>query len=134
MSASYIRELVRQWAQQAAVAQAVPFYDTINKSEDPSDSIWFTVEFNSLSHEGHFCEKNYFEQGYIDVVFISEPGTGDLPAVQAAEKVVPMIMGFSDPNDRLSLESYEPIAEYSQGSADSSYRVGVQVNYRYAIK
>jgi hypothetical protein len=131
MSASYIRRLVREWCNSASVASNIPFYDTINVYGDHNDDVWFTIQFNSTDHEATFCAPNYHEVGFIDFVFMAKSGLGDLPAVTAAEVIIPTIMSYLDPSDKLSLLSHEPIQEYSRGDADSTYRIGVQVDYRY---
>lgn len=124
---------MKEWCESASTATGIPFYYTINLQQDPKDDAWFTIQFNSIDHEGNFCKLEYMELGFIDVILLSTPGKGDLIAITALESIVPVLMDYADPNRRLTLESYEPIQEYSRGDADSTYRVGVQINYRYNI-
>lgn len=131
MSSGYVRTLTRQWCNSAAVASNIPFYDTINVYGDHDEDIWFTVQFTSTDHESTFCDPNYQEVGFIDFVFMAKSGLGDMQAVNAAEIIIPMVLSYLDPSKKLSLLSHEPIQEYSRGDADSTYRIGVQVNYRY---
>lgn len=133
MSASYVREKVREWCESASSAEMIPFYYTINTRQDPSDIIWFTVQFNAIDHEGTFCQPGYVELGFFDLIFLAQPGNGDLPAVYAVEKIIPVMLNYIDPKKHLTVESFEPIQEYSRGDADSTYRVGVQMNYRYSL-
>lgn len=134
MSAWYVRSLSREWAESAGALYGVPYYDTINKYQDPDDETWFTLGFNSVEHIGTFCDPNYEEVGFVDVVFMGKSGTGDENTIKAVEQVIPSLMNFIDPTGGLAYESYEPIQEFSNGDADSTYRVIVSINYRYIIK
>ena len=132
MSASYVRNLVRQWCGEAAASEGVPWHETINTRQNPSDPVWFTVEFVAESHEGNFCDRQYKEDGFISLVFIAKPGIGDGPALTAVEAVVPVMAAKVDPIGRLTLEGYDPVQEISGGGADSSYRMLVNMGYSYS--
>ena len=131
MSASYVRNLVRTWCNAAATATGVPFHDTINISVNPVDPVWFTVVFTSESHEGTFCRPNFVENGFVNVVFIARPGTGDSACLAAVEAVIPVL--FANTDAKLALTDYEPIDEDSFGSADKDYRMSVVINYRLSL-
>lgn len=133
MSASYVRTLIRQWCNEAATTTSIPFYDTINTNTKPPEKLWFTVEFTSEYHEGTFCKSGYIEEGFIRLVFVGHPGTGDQATIAAVETVVPEIDSKIDNTQRLVLTSYEPLNELTSGSADHSYRVGVVFNYRHTL-
>lgn len=133
MSASFVRTTFRTWATEVATATTLPFYDTINQSQNPTDAIWWTCEFTSELHEGTFCQRGYFETGFITVIVVSEPGIGDLQAIQAMEQIVPALDAKIDPTQRLVLESYDPLDEQTAGSADQSYRVRCNINYRHSL-
>ena len=54
MSSVYVREKVREWAQLPSIT--VPYYDTINVEESPTEDIWFTAEFETeYSEKITFC-------------------------------------------------------------------------------
>ena len=133
MSASYVRTTMRKWCDEVATALSIPFYDTVNLEQMPSDNVWFTVSFVSEYHEGTFCNKEYLENGFITVTAVARPGRGDLEAIQALEQVVPALDAKIDPTGRLVLDSYEPIDEASNGSADKDYRVRVIMNYTHSL-
>lgn len=132
MSASYVRNLFRQWCDEVAQVENVPFYDTINTRQRPTDQVWFTCEFVAEAHEGNFCDRQYREAGFAAVVFVARPGIGDMAALAAVETVIPALMLKEDPNGKLSLDSYDPLQDDSGGSADSDYRISVVVNYSYS--
>lgn len=131
MSSSYVRTKVRQWCNEIASATGVEFYDTVNVSVNPQDPVWFTVAFVSEMHEGTFCRPDFIEMGFVSVVFIAQPGTGDAACIAAVEAVIPALMAKTD--TKLSLSSFEPVDEDSLGSADKDYRMSVAVNYRLSL-
>ena len=131
MSVSYVRNLVRQWCNEAAASEGVPFYDTINRNVKPAGPVWFTVEFVAEATEGTFCTPDLRENGFVDLVVIARPGIGDSAALGALESLVPTLMAKADPNGQLTLDSYDPVQEDSAGTADSDYRMSVVLNYSF---
>ena len=117
MSSLYVRQKVREWAELSTVG--VPYYDTINVEENPSDNIWFTAEF----------EPEYTEEGLITFVFESSAGTGDEALLTAAENAVATILEQNDPSQDLVLEMAYAPDEYTGGTADTGYRVSISVEY-----
>ena len=131
MSASAVRTQVRTWAAEVETSTGVPFYDTLNVVQSPTDNVWWTVSFTSEYHEGNFCEPNYIERGFVEVIVIAQPGRGDADAITAIEQIVPALMG-KDMN-KVELVSYEPIDDVTGGSADASFRVRAIINYHYSL-
>lgn len=131
MSSSYVRTKVRQWCSEVAAATSVPFYDTINVNVNPVNDVWFTVEFISESHEGVFGKALFVENGFISVTFVARPGIGDAACVAAVEAVIPAL--FEKTDSKLTLNTYDPVSEDSDGTADKDYRMSVAVNYRLAL-
>ena len=124
---------MKTWCNEVATSSGVTFYDTINNHVTPADTVWFTVSFTSEFHEGTFCNRGYIESGFITITVAADPGRGDIPAVQAMEKIIPALDAKLDNTQRLVLTSYEPIDEASAGSADKDYRIRVIMNYRYSV-
>ena len=133
MSASYAREKTRQWANEVAALTSFAFYDTVNTEVDPVDNVWWTVEFESESFTGTFCQKGYLEQGFIELTVLAAAGSGDTAAISALEFIIPEIMSKIDNTQRLVFESHEPVRESSVGSADRWYRMAVAINYRLSL-
>lgn len=131
MSSSYVRTKVRTWCNEVSVATGVPFHDTVNVNASPSADVWFTVEFISESHEGIVGQPQFIENGFVNVVFVARPGIGDSACVAAVESVIPAL--FAKTDAQLMLNSYEPVSEDSDGTADKDYRMSVAVNYRLAL-
>ena len=130
MTAKYVRDKMRAWAD--AITEA-KFYDTINQDQNPSDAVWFTMEFFALEHTGKtFCGLDYTETGSIDLVFCARPGAGDGEILTALEPAVTAFVANHDPAGKLQIESFEPVEEYSSGTADSFYRLVVGINYSFA--
>lgn len=133
MSSSYVRQLVRKWAEEAAALRGVPYYDTVNREQRPTDDVWFTLSFISEYSSGTFCQPNYIETGAVSFVFFARPGTGDAECLSAVESIIPDIMNKVDPTQRLALQNYEPVDEYSDGSTDKDYELRVLVNYHHSL-
>ena len=131
MSAGAVRSQIRTWAAEVATSTGVPFYDTVNVEVNPTENVWWTVEFNAEFHEGTFCEPGYIEQGFIDCIVIAQPGRGDTAAIAALEQIVPTLMAKT--GSKVELVSYEPIGEMTNGSADQTYRVRSIINYAYSL-
>ena len=127
MSSVYVRQKVREWAELPSVG--IPYYDTINVEENPTDNIWFTAEFEpEFSEKITFCGQTA-EEGMITFVFQTSAGVGDEALIIAAENAVANILEQNDPTSDLTLElAYAP-DEYTGGSADSGYRVSISVEY-----
>ena len=127
MSSLYVRQKVREWAELPTVG--VPYYDTINVEENPSENIWFTAEF-----EPEYTEKQTFcgelsEEGLINFVFETNAGIGDEALITAAESAVATILEQNDPSQDLVLEMAYAPDEYTGGTADTGYRVSISVEY-----
>ena len=133
MSASYVRDKTRTWCNEVSTATTVPFYDSINVEINPTDDVWFSVAFGADYNEGTFCDRGFMELGFVRVVVVAAPGTGDVEAISAMERIIPGLLGKVDPSGRLTYEGYEPLNEASGGSADADYRVEVVLNCRHTL-
>jgi hypothetical protein len=132
MSALAARELVRGWAEEIAAETGAPFYDTINRDQNPSDAVWWTMEFFAGSNNGAtFCRDGYLEEGVIDLIFMGEAGTGDAALLTAAEAAIARFVARTDPDERLKIESYAPIAELTRGDGDPWYGIACSVSYTW---
>jgi len=128
MSARYVRNTIRGWA---ASTFTVPFYDTINMAERPTDPIWATVEFDtSADTKLTFCD-DLESSGLADFVFSGAPGMGDDAVLAAAEASIAELLKMTDPTGALVLLYAHQPAEFSNGLADYTYRVFVAVEYRH---
>ena len=123
MSSSYVRTLAKQYA----TALNVPFYDTINKEENPTDDAWLTIEFNSEYSEGTYNDCLTTEEGLIDLVFMQLPGQGD-GLIATAEAEALAFYRNKDPSGKLDLYKMQPIEDFTD---PDHYRVVVGIEYRY---
>ena len=130
MSSSYVRETVRAWMSDSSMS--VPFYNTVNTDQNPSDEMWATAEFDSLFRErSTFCAGSWVEEGDVTLVYTGLPGIGDGPLLAAAEADIKMLMSMRDPNDQLLLTKVSAANEYSGGSANQGYQVEFTVDYEF---
>lgn len=133
MSASYVRLKTREWCAEVATSESVPFFDTVNTVVKPPDKLWFSVEFTSEFNEGTFCDSGYIEQGFIKVVVFAHPGSGDVAATDALERITVALMGKLDATRRLVLTRYDGINDYTDGSAGNTYQVAVNIDYQHSL-
>ncbi len=127
MSSFYVRNLVRGWA----AGSPTPFYDTINYEQNPSDAVWWTIEFEvEESSIDTFCGDES-ESGVIELVFCGQPGAGDGAVLAAAEAEGKRMMLNADPAGRLTLIRAMPPEEFSSGDGDRWYRAIIGVEYQY---
>jgi hypothetical protein len=126
MSSRYVRQLSEQWA----AALHVPFHPTVNMEQDPTDPLWFTLEWDSFgSTKDSYCE-TFTEDGEIRMVFFGQSGAGYDAMFQAAESAAAQFYGNADPAGRLVLTSIDPPDEF--GTQDGPwFVVEVAVTYQY---
>ena len=125
MSSAYVRELVKTWVS----ASPTQFYDTLNFEVAPTDTIWFTVEYEVETFDKlTFCQ-DMQEDGVIDLVFCRRAGGGSQYVVRAAEAEGKRLLTNSDA--KLLLKYAMPPEEFSEGDADPWYRVVVGIVYEY---
>ena len=132
MSALYVRNTFRAWAAQVATATGVPYYDTINLEQNPTDAVFFTLEFVAEFFSNQtFCKSEETEDGFVRIVVLAQPGTGDTAAITALEAIGTDFATKTDP--QVTIEGFEPLQEMTAGSADQNYRVGVVIDYSYEV-
>ena len=128
MSALYVRGMVKGWLGDASLD--VPFYDTINLEQNPSDTNWVTAEFEStLRDKISFCE--WREEGEVLLIYTGAAGVGDGDLLKAVEKDIKTFMAFRDLTRQLTITGVQAISEYSGGSANAGYQVEVTIEYTY---
>ena len=130
MSALYVRQTIREWL--ARPEFAVPFYDTVNTDQNPTDDVWATAAFDASFRERlTFCESSWVEEGDVNVTYTGLPGIGDAVVLAAAEADMLTLMSIRDPNDKVRLTAVDPPREASAGSTNQGYQVSYQVEYEY---
>lgn len=134
MSQRYVRDTIRLWAVQVF---ACPFVDTINAvmRDDLvapfADAVWSTVQFDPATDGlADFCG-GQSSSGVADFIFSGPPNAKDSDVLWAAEESIRRLMLLNDPSGRLTLVYAHAPEEFSNGTADHSYRVFVAVEYRY---
>jgi hypothetical protein len=124
MSSLYVRNLVRTWL----AATPVPFYDTVNLEQNPTDPVWKTVDWGFPSRERDtFCGQ-YQESGAIGIAYFGQPGKGDSDLLVQAEADITALMAQLDPTAALVLEDRGAPFDFRQGNV---YVVEFQVEYVY---
>ena len=130
MSALYVRQTVREWLARPEIN--VPFYDTVNLDQNPSEEIWATATFDASFRERlTFCEDSWIEEGDINVVYTGLPGVGDAVVLAAAQVDMLTLMSIRDPNNKIRLTAVDPPREASAGSVNQGYQVSYLIEYEY---
>jgi hypothetical protein len=125
MSSLYVRELCAQWAS----GLAVPYYNTINEEQRPTDALWFTLDFQSLGTvQETYC--NTRESGEVVLLFFGQAGTSYETTMEQALPVVTEFFANIDSAGRLTLEMIGAPSDY--GTLDAPwYGVEWSVTYTY---
>lgn len=120
------RDKVRTWLQ--AKHPDVPYHETVNTQQDPSDSAWVTLEFmpNYSEDISIGCNENA-EYGQVDVFIFTKSGKGDQQALTMADTLINSMKGFSD--NGVVVEAIEPPTEAFNGDARRWYSVYVSIDY-----
>ena len=129
MSSRHVRNTIRGWA---AEVFTVPFVDTINSGDRPSNGapFWASVQFDPESDSKiSFCD-DMEEAGLADFIFCGPPGQGDSELLDKAEQSIAALLARQDAGDIALLFAHTP-EEFSQGTADHVYRVNIGVEYRH---
>jgi hypothetical protein len=124
MSSLYVRKLVKSWL----TLGPVPFYDTVNTEQKPSDQIWKTVDWGFPARDRETYCGQYTENGTIAIAYFGQPGTGDEAILLQAEADIADLMQRADPTKALVLENDAPPLDFRQSDL---YVVEFQIEYSY---
>lgn len=128
MSSLYVRQKVREWAEAASLAEGLPFYDTVNREQDPGDPMWSTAEFlNATNAASTFCSDE--ETGTVDLLFFTRGGGGDEVLLAAAEAAMAAFMANTD--TKLALDRNGPPEDFPAGGGVPWFVVLFPVSYTY---
>lgn len=131
MSRGYVRDTVRQMITSSGMV--TPFHESINFEENPTEPMWFTIEFNSENTSIDTYCRSQTETGVIDFVFSTLPGSGDHDLIAAADSDIQKFMKSIDPNGKLTLLNDLAPEEFTGGDANKYYQVIVGVEYSYSF-
>jgi hypothetical protein len=124
MSSRYVRTTVRNWLGLGSV----PFYDTVNVEQDPTDRIWNSVDWGAGFRDREtFCGE--VESGNFDVVFVGPPGIGDDELLEKAEAEIQVLMTRVDPSQKLSLLMFSAPQDFR--TSQGKFCVSISVEYEY---
>ena len=127
MSSRAVRTLARTWAN----ALPVPYVDTINFDESPTDPIWFTIEFASYgSDKMSFCQ-DWREVGSLQLDFFGLAGVGDDALLAAAEPAVRQFFQNVDPAGKLSLVSFSAPDDFTPTGGSPKFGVSFVIDYEF---
>lgn len=124
MTSRYVRTEVRNWLLQGNV----PYYDTVNLEQNPTDPIWSTVDWGYADRQMTTYCHNHVEEGSFNVVFFGDPGVGDDALLAAAEADMDLLLLRVDPNARLTLTNYNAPFSFRQ---EEHFALEFNVTYEY---
>lgn len=128
MSSLYVRQFAKTWAQ----SLTSPFYNTINEDQNPNDTVWLSIDFNSYTTvKATYCSE-WIEQGTINLVFFGRPGIGDDGLIAIAEQDAKTFFNNVDATGKLTLTVLNAPIEF--GSSDTPFfGVEVGIDYEYVF-
>lgn len=130
MSSLYVRQQVRAWAAEAAQSVGLPFFDTVNREQDPEVEMWTTAEFLAASKAAStYCTDE--ETGTADLLFFTRGGGGDEALLTKAEAAVAAFMASTDPTGKLQLNRNGPPEDFPAGGGVPWFVVLFPIAYTY---
>ena len=135
MSRLAVRTAVEAELQNILGAQIppVPYYNTINERQRPTDELWVTVEYYSDYNErACFAGKARIEHGTVDISVMARAGNGYTPAIRLAEIIEDHFFGM-DLGGGIVIEDTVAPSEGSQGDAQPLYSAVVSLEYSHTI-
>lgn len=126
MSRLYVRQLVKQWLG----ADPLPFYDTTNLEQAPTDDVWMTVDWGVPDTQRiTYCD-DASETGTFNLVFLGRAGIGDDYLLDQAGDATARFMAQRDPQGRLTLIQDGAPFDFLQ---EEWYVVEVQIEYEHIV-
>jgi hypothetical protein len=117
VASGYVRLKVKEWL--ADPASAIPFYNTVNESQNPVDEIWKTVMWmDGYKEKLDYCGET-MEVGSFGVMYFGAAGIGDDVIMAAAEDDMRGFMMNIDPTGRLSLRVDNPPDDWMQDNGNN---------------
>ena len=124
MSSLYVRQKVKQWVE----ALSIPFYDTSNVEQNPTDAVWCTIDWEPAGHEKLTYCGHLRESGSFSVVFLTPAGGGDEALLLVAEPLMDLFMANTDSRLCLLLRD-PPEDELRTGNDAPLYAAAFRVEY-----
>lgn len=130
MSSLYVRNTIRGWLNNGTLT--APFYDTINKEQNPPEESWLTVDFEVIEREKlAFCDGEWREEGEVSLMFNGAAGVGDGQLLAIAEKDVKALLANRDATRQLIITGVQGVSELSAGSARQHYQIEYVLEYEF---
>jgi hypothetical protein len=129
MSKKYVRDFARNWTKAACTKLGVEYVETINESNNPTQSTWCSLSFDTFSTtKATFCGDT-IEQGDIIITIGSAPGMGDDAALIAIEAIANEVYKQVDTSGRLALVSCGSPDEVTPNDGSPTYWLELSIGY-----
>lgn len=128
MSNLYVRNKVRGWVN---TYSAIPYHDTINYEQDPTEDLWMTLVFGfSNSEKVSYCDDRIVG-GTFNLLVYGLPGVGDNAVIATIESVADYLYQQVDPAGKLVLLDRDPPIDFTQGDGVNWYGAEVVFTFDY---
>lgn len=129
MSKKYVRDFARNWTKAACAAHGVEYVETINESNNPTQSTWCSLSFDTFAvNKLSFCG-DILESGDIIITVGSAPGLGDDAALIAIEAIAAEVYKQADTSGRLALVSCGSPDESTPNDGSPTYWLELSIGY-----
>ena len=133
MSSLYVRNKFRAWLNDSNIQ--APYYDTINKEQNPAEDYWVTAEFEvNFREKRTFCEGSWEEEGEVSLMFNGLAGVGDGALLAISEADVKTLLAFRDETGQLIIDRVGGVNEFSRGTANMGYQLEYIIEYTFLEK
>jgi len=118
----------------ATLPVPVPFYNTINEEQDPTDQVWVTVEYVEGFMEPHcYGDKARMIESTIEVDVFVRPGNGYQAAVEIADAIESHFL-YRDLGAGVEITDAVSAGELTQGDGSPAwYGVNVALTCQYYL-
>ena len=114
----------------ASLPTPVPFYETINENQLPTDDLWVTMDFESNFQDPTcYSRKERQEHGTVGIAVFAKAGTGDLAAVQLADLIEDHFIDPAVDLTPVNVDAVQSASEFTNGDVPRFYGVEVNIDY-----
>ena len=120
---------VRTFARDAVATCGVPYYDTINLSQQMPPAPWCTLEFDSYGAEKlTWCDSRR-ESGVITLTFFGAPGEGDDAILTVAEAAAQVFYDYKDPSNAVTIVTMPTPQTFDIAGGSGQFAVEFMFSY-----
>lgn len=129
MSSRAVRRLAREWASKLDVL----YVDTINYETNPTEDIWFTIEFSAYGMDKLSYCNTWQEVGSIQLDFFGVAGVGDDGLLEAAEPAARKFFESSVESEAMTFTTIAAPDDFTPSGGEPKFGVSFLISYTFNL-